>query len=394
MRTGACAPQARDGVDHRSTRESRAIRSFDAADRTLHSQRVMVRTLLSIGSSALFVSVVACSGDGSSFPNGGDNNGGGDSGKNPGFNVGDGGSGSGDLSKCATSSATPTPVPVSLVFMFDKSGSMSQSSKWTSCESGLTSFFADPQSAGLSASLQFFPLSNNECNVAGYAAPAVAMRALPDSTSFATAMQSNSPGGQTPTLPALTGAIEYAQSVQKSNPANKVAVVLVTDGEPNDCNSTITAVASEAASASATVPTFVIGIGNTANLDTIAQAGGTTKATIVSTNSAQQTAQDFQTALNAIRGLTLACEYQIPPPPSGQTFDESKVNVVYTPANAGPQTLTYNQSCTGGTGWHYDDPKNPQKIILCQNTCDSVQQKSGKIDIVIGCATNGVIPPH
>jgi hypothetical protein len=43
-------------------------------------------------------------------------------------------------------------------------------------------------------------------------------------------------------------------------------------------------------------------------------------------------------------------------------------------------------------GWHYDDPKNPTKIILCQSTCDSVQQKSGKIDIVLGCDTNGVIP--
>ncbi len=350
------------------------------------------RTLISIASSALFVSVVACSGDGSSFPNGKNGSGsGGGSGSNPGFNVGDGGSGSGDLSQCATSSATPTPVPVSLVFMFDKSGSMAQSSKWTSCESGLTSFFADPQSAGLSASLQFFPLSD-ECNVSVYAAPAVAMRALPDSTSFAAAMNANGPGGETPTLPALTGAIEYAQSVQKSNPSNKVAVVLVTDGDPNVCSSTIQAVANEASSASGTIPTFVIGIGNTSNLDTIAQAGGTSKATIVSTTNAQQTAQDFQSALNAIRGKTLACEYQIPPPPSGQTFDESKVNVVYTPTNAGKQTLTYNQDCTGGTGWHYDDPNNPKKIILCTSTCDAVQQASGTIDIVLGCATNGVIP--
>ena len=112
------------------------------------------------------------------------------------------------------------------------------------------------------------------------------------------------------------------------------------------------------------------------------------------TPAATQTAQDFQTALNAIRGLTLACEYQIPPPPQGETFDEAKVNVVYTPTNGGPQTLTYNQSCTGGTGWHYDDLNNPKKIILCQSTCDSVQQKSGKIDIVLGCATSGGIPPH
>lgn len=339
------------------------------------------------------MSVVACSGGGGSpFPGGGPTADGG----NP-FNIGDGGfggtgdGGSGDLSQCATASATPNPLPVDLVFMFDKSGSMDDNSKWTSCQSGLTSFFADPNSAGLSASLQFFPLAN-ECSTNAYAAPAVAMRALPDATTFKTTIQSNSPGGGTPTVPALSGAVAYAQSVQTANPGDKVAIVLVTDGEPNDCNSDVTGVANVASGVASTIPTFVIGVGNTGNLDAIAQAGGTGKATIVSTNNPQQTAQDFQTALNAIRGLTLACEYQIPPPPNGDTFDESKVNVVYTPTNGGPQTLTYNQDCTGGTGWHYDDPKNPTKIELCTNTCNSVQMASGKIDLVFGCATNGVIP--
>ena len=353
----------------------------------------MLRRSISILAIASLGALVACgSADPTGFPNG--SGGGGGSGNGPGFGSGSGnGQDSGvNLSQCATSSATPDPVPVDLVFMFDKSGSMADSSKWTSCVSGLTSFFGDPKSAGLSASLQFFPLAN-ECNVGSYAAPAVSLRALPDNTTFASAMSSNSPGGGTPTLPSLTGAIQYAQSVQTSKPGDKVAVVLVTDGQPNDCSSTVQAVANEAASAAATIPTFVIGVGNTGNLDAIAQAGGTTKATIVSTNNPTQTAQDFQTALEAIRGLTLACEYQIPPPPQGETFDESKVNVVFTPTNAGPETLSYNQDCTGGTGWHYDDPLNPKKIELCATTCSDVQKdKSGKIDIVFGCATNGTIP--
>lgn len=351
----------------------------------------LVRSLVGSIFASTFVALAACSGgDGGQFPAGGDGGKGSD-GSNPfGFGA-DAAAGGDGLAQCATSTATPTPVPVSLVFIFDKSGSMDDNSKWTSCQTGLTSFFADKNSAGLSASLQYFPLSN-ECNVGGYAAPAVSMRALPDSSTFSTSMMANSPGGNTPTLPALTGAIQYAQSVQNGNKAGKVAVVLVTDGEPNDCNSSVTSVANEAASASSTIPTFVIGVGNTGNLDAIAAAGGTTKATIVSTNNPQQTSQDFETALNAIRGITLACEYQIPPPPQGETFDENKVNVEYTPQNGGPSTLTYNQDCTGGTGWHYDDPKNPQKIMLCSGTCSSVQQQSGKIDIVLGCATNGVIP--
>ncbi|HEY1959312.1 MAG TPA: vWA domain-containing protein, partial [Polyangiaceae bacterium] len=266
-----------------------------------------------------------------------------------------------------------------------------ESSKWTSCASGLTSFFGDAKSAGMSASLQFFPQSN-ECSTNVYAAPQVSLRALPDATTFSNAIAANSPNGGTPTVPALSGAVAYAQSIASSKPGDKVAIVLVTDGEPNDCNSSVQGVANVAASVSATIPTFVIGIGNTGNLDAIAQAGGSGKATIVSTNSPQQTEQDFQTALNAIRGITLACEYQLPPPPQGQTFDESKVNVVYTPANGGPQTLTYNQSCSGGTGWHYDNPQNPKKIELCATSCSSAQAASGSISIVMGCATNGVIP--
>lgn len=340
--------------------------------------------------------VAACSsGDGSSFNK--SNGGGNADASNPGFNVGGdagfggGGGDSGDLSQCATATATPNPVPVDLVFMFDKSGSMGDNSKWTSCKAGLTGFFGDAKSAGMSASLQYFPLAN-ECSVNAYAAPAVSMRALPDATTFSSSMNNNSPNGGTPTVPALSGAVAYAKSVASSNPGDKVAIVLVTDGEPNDCNSDVQGVAAVAQGVASTIPTFVIGIGNTANLDTIAQAGGTQKATIVSTNSPQQTETDFQNALNAIRGITLACEYQIPPPPQGQTFDESKVNVVYTPTNGGPQTLTYNQDCTGGTGWHYDDPNNPTKIELCTSTCNSVQMASGKIDIVMGCATNGVIP--
>ena len=34
---------------------------------------------------------------------------------------------------------------------------------------------------------------------------------------------------------------------------------------------------------------------------------------------------------------------------------------------------------------------NPTKILLCQNACTNVQKdKSGKIDVVFGCKTNGL----
>src|SRR5262249_52974278 len=140
--------------------------------------------------STLAVCVAACGGadsstfDGNGNGNGGKNNGGG-GGEKPGpgnTSVPRDGGGAGVDSECAQSSAKAELVPVYLVFMVDRSGSMSQDSKWVSVVPVLESFFSDSKSAGLNASIQFFK-AQDECNVQAYATPAVAMTSLP-STSF------------------------------------------------------------------------------------------------------------------------------------------------------------------------------------------------------------------
>lgn len=345
--------------------------------------------------SIVAVAAVACGGNpddgtfnGTANPNDPQFNAG-DGGKNPTLG-GDGGTQTPeDLQKCATASAKPEALPVKLVVMYDKSGSMTTDSKWTSCKTGFNSFFADPNTKGISASLSFFP-QGSQCSSSIFAAPTVPMRALPDATTFTSALNNQSPNGGTPTLPALQGAIQYAKSLG-SNETSKVAIVLVTDGEPNDCSSTVQAVSTEAQNAyNSGIPTYVVGVGNVNNLNAIAMAGGTKQATVVSTNNPAQTATDFQKALDTIRGMVLACEYAIPPAPQGKTFEPGKVNIVFTPTNSVAQTLSYNPDCTGGTGWRYDDPKAPKKILLCGGTCDTVQKdKSGIIDVVLGCQTVG-----
>src|SRR5262245_11136285 len=64
-----------------------------------------------------------------------------------------------DLARCATRTATAEPKAVYLVFMFDKSGSMSayDSPKWSSAKAASKTFFESPESKGVSASLAFFP---------------------------------------------------------------------------------------------------------------------------------------------------------------------------------------------------------------------------------------------
>jgi hypothetical protein len=320
-----------------------------------------------------------------------DQDGGASSSGGNGGSVGDGG--------CATTSAEAQEVPVYLVFMFDRSGSMkfnpSPNAKWDSCVAGLDTFFSDPGSKGLYASMQVFPYTSGECSTSTYQNPIVPVTALPDTTSrFQTALGNNGPQPNygTPTLPAFKGAMAYAQSV-KSGLTNgeKVAVVLVTDGDPNDCNSSASNVGAEAAKNAADIPTYVIGVGPDAqNLNTIATGGGTAPAIIVDTSSPQQITQKFLAAIGQIKSAALSCEYQLPSAPAGQTLDVSSVNVVYTPSGGAGQTLSYNKDCSGsGTGWHYDDPNAPSKIEMCQGSCDTLKAAAGRVDIVLGCATQG-----
>jgi hypothetical protein len=349
---------------------------------------------------SLLVTVVACGGggDGISDFNTGDRGGNG-----PGFGNGPAGGDNGlggnkgptenpDLSACATQSATAEARPVYLVFMFDKSGSMVNggSPKWNSSKAATKAFFQSPQSAGISASLTFFPDSQNaSCSAGDYDTPKVTMSALPSNT-FGNVLDQQSPAGGTPTRPALDGAITYAQSVAAGQGKDgKVAIVLVTDGQPEGCsNNSVASVKSLAAAVASTIPTYVIGVGDAlTNLDEIAVGGGTKSALIVSTADPTKIQADFTKAIETIKASALTCDYKIPAAPAGETFDRAKVNVQHTPNGGAAGTLNYNPTCTGGTGWRYDNEAAPTRILLCDGSCDAVKSKAGKVDILFGCAT-------
>jgi hypothetical protein len=294
-----------------------------------------------------------------------------------------------NLEACVTSVAEGVAVPVHLVVMYDKSGSMRDDGKWAASNDAMTSFLAAPATAGMEAALEFFSY-NDSCDVELYATPAVAMRKLPDATAFKTAIAAEAPGGKTPTLPAMKGAIKYAKSVEQSlTDGSKVAIVLVTDGLPNGCGSTPENVGAEAATVAATIKTHVIGIGPALqNLDTIAQGGGTSKAVMVSTGNPAQTTSELVAALGQVKSA-IGCEYTIPPAPPGETLDYKAVNVAFTNGGAS-STLSYSADCATD-GWHYDDETNPTRIIVCKQSCDALLAGAagGKVQIQFGCATKG-----
>ncbi len=100
-----------------------------------------------------------------------------------------------------------------------------------------------------------------------------------------------------------------------------------------------------------------------------------------------------QMATAVIGGAQVACLYDLPDPPNGQTLDYATVNVEYLETPASTPELFFNvpggaPDCAANNEWHYDDPSAPSQILLCPETCTRVQAAAeGKINVTFGCAT-------
>ncbi|WP_438001614.1 vWA domain-containing protein [Sorangium sp. So ce185] len=308
---------------------------------------------------------------------------------------------------CATETSQAGFQQVYLAFAFDVSGSMGandvpwrdRSLKWDPVVAATKQFFVDPASAGFRASLTFFPGAGQMCNASTYLAPNVAMTPLP-SPAFGEAIDAVTPQDDrswrigTPTAFVIEGTTAYIEEQRQLNPG-KYAIVLVTDGYPEQCrqsNSIEAVVERVEAARAAGISTFVIGVNSPPvegappsldeNLRVIAAAGDTGEAFIIDTGNAADTTAAFKAAVEEIRGAAVSCTIPIPPPPDGRTFDKQKVDVKYTSATTNtPTSLVYDQACAAAGTWRYDDPANPTAIVLCDDTCAVVQ---AQVEVSLG----------
>jgi hypothetical protein len=96
-------------------------------------------------------------------------------------------------------------------------------------------------------------------------------------------------------------------------------------------------------------------------------------------------------AQTVIDGKELDCEWAIPPPPAGQTFNPNLVNVDYTPSGGSAMPIYHVNTaadCGPQGGWYYDNNTSPTKVLVCPSTCSTIKaDPNGQIDIVFGCAT-------
>ncbi|HNS96454.1 MAG TPA: vWA domain-containing protein [Polyangiaceae bacterium] len=324
---------------------------------------------------------------------------------------------------CVGTKSNAQPTPLNVMVMLDQSSSM-KGARWTSVVNAIKSFTQAPEAAGIRIALNYFALTapcntnadcksvlgscgstkfctfDDYCDASAYETPEVEFAELPGAAgAIAASLDAHAPLFNTPTPPALLGAINHAKAWAIAHPSETVVVVLATDGEPDSVTckigsgdvSKVVAIAQGGLQATPSIPTYVIGVGNhLSSLNSVAEAGGTTKAYIVDGGGGNATQKQFLDAMNAIRGSALPCSYVIPDPPSG-TLDYGKVNVLYTSANGTTSTIGQVPSaadCDASGGWYYDDPVHPNVIVVCPATCELFHTGSaGSVEIQLGCKT-------
>jgi len=323
---------------------------------------------------------------------------------------------------CAKGTASANLAGVNMFVMFDRSSSMNESaqrngpSRWDLASAALNGFFASADAAGLNLALRFFPhdmpaagCTQDGCDTNACATPLVNLGTLtadPAPTDaqeqlLVAATTASAPGmaGQgTPISAALSGAYQWAAAQHAKTPGENTVVVLVTDGEPNGCDTDIGNIAGLAAAALMPGGTRTYAIGLTgsqeADMDQIAMAGGTTKGIFVADGA--NTTQDLIAALADIRGAILDCDFAMPVPKPGVGVDPALINVNFTPGGGKMSTLTQvagEASCAATAGWYYDNPINPSRIILCKSTCDTVTgDPMASLEILLGCPTSSEVP--
>lgn len=313
---------------------------------------------------------------------------------------------------CAESRSEQRLAPAHIVFLLDHSGSMGDDAHggperaWDPVTSAMLAFFSSEDSAGISAALSVFPTDKNqtdesassaystECEVDAYQEPLVPLTALPNEDVFAEALEEISPPNEwgTPTRPALLGVMAYAGLLAEDEPTARVAVIIVTDGQPAQCGAenSVAGTAEVAASMAESIPTYVIGVGtDLVALDEIAAGGGTEKATLVSVSDPTETSREIATRIDEIRGQELPCNLQLPAPPPDEELDFNRVNVEAT-IDDEVVKFAKDKECDVG-GWHYDDDDAPSEIVLCPETCGLVRAKpESSVTAVFGCATTEV----
>jgi hypothetical protein len=339
---------------------------------------------------------------------------------------------------CASEAIDTIPIPLDMYVVLDRSGSMNLPqampvgsttpgggdcnvgdptiSRWCYSINALDRFFGSSAAVGTGMAFQVFPAdgcttspspllygcchSGACCGGAEEAKPAV-IGMLPEvRPELVAALDAATPwADRTPIEAALRGIINYTATAAR--PGRQMIGLLITDGGPEGCQSSATALAGLVrAHLNATrVPIYVVGTQGAAYswLEVVAAAGG---APIHERRCAggvrpchfydvgSGSPDVFIEVLQQIQRSAIACTFAMPSADDG-LVDPSEVTLSLTPSGGGTAarvTHVASQSDCGSGGFFYDDNTTPRVISLCPTTCDALRAgDGGKVEILLGC---------
>jgi hypothetical protein len=320
---------------------------------------------------------------------------------------------------CETSRYPEVPQALGVYVMVDQSSTMNP--VWGAVSDALSQFIQQSGTLGeVSVGIKYYALSPGElepgqiyqdvvCLSDSYRIPSVAIGLLPNNgAALITSIANHRPSDLSaflrsiflnfdivPTDAALTGAIAGAREWVTGNATShaKSVVLLVTTGVPTVsalCQPSLEAAKLAAANGfqqAPSVPTYVLDVGApNADLDAIAQEGGTDHAYSAANNA------DMLTALQSIRELALPCEIDV----SAHTASLDRLNVELSTDQG---STRFSRLGAGQTAcdasrvdqWYLEEADTSATVRLCPNTCvnaRSVQSLSpATLDVVLGCRT-------
>ena len=321
--------------------------------------------------------------------------------------------------------AAPLLVPTDVIWAVDTSGSMAAS--FPAIQQALTSFSQKVVAAGVDAHVVLLagagddedggqglcvpqPVGSGMCGAATSPGGPAADSKAP------TFLHLDLPFGWTQGMPTLLDHHEHYKHLLR--PGARTQLVLTEDGSPLLTAEAITEHVEGRASATLGAPwspglaagsyqwNGVIckdGIGTStcllafgapeATLSLISSTGG--KLGNLDDASRAGTSDPFAALLDelatvVIAGAKVRCDYGVPPPPAGQTFDRDRVNVLY---RSGAGELTFPRAplgveCGDKAAWKFDDDVAPTRVELCPAACAQVQgDPLAEVAVKFGCET-------
>ena len=313
---------------------------------------------------------------------------------------------------CAGASASAKLKKVKLFMTVDKSlsqtfvmtGLPGTPTRWQELTKALKAFITDPTSDDIGVWLRFWPHNVNGacptpypagcgsatgCKTPNADVPDLTTAPVDNETPLLTAINAITPSGNTPMFPALEGALQAAAEFQQANPDYVAAVVMVTDGNPSQCTTSLSGVSNLSASYynGYGIRSYIIGIAEVSQTfcEVVAGAGGG-KSFFIDAGANVQIQQQMVAALNSIKQDFISCSLSLP---NQNIFDPAGATFTYTPGVGAPITLMdvgTAAGCGAGDGWYYDNPADPTSITLCPATCTAVKaDPNAELELSIDC---------